>query len=554
MTRRRWSVVLVTCFVLGLAATVCSAAGILALGGTKVLSPTQVEVTVTYQFAASEAQQANLRVRPLPLSLGAQFDISPRSTPVQAAGSPQQKTFVLTWKGTGNLAVEQIALALDAGTRPFSTQRVTVNWSFPLAAALAGGGTTSTTKSTTKPPTTTTTTLPPVRPSGSTLQRPLMLLPGPKAVPLDTKVDAAKANTVRNAMRGLHPSESVSTGGPVQDRGLYHTMMLNTAVSQPKATDQPLPLGEVISNYVPPVLGSPGTSEPTDTTKPTTGGRPSPDELPVVTDLKCRSISASQRGGYLINFSYHLNKADDRVPITFDCVFEGDAANWVSQVPWVHEAPAGGVTVNGAITLYIDALDAPLTLGKAPFTLRARGKKGHVLAEIKLTPKYDWLKSYAQMSKTTLVTYWNNPNSAHSVTRVEIYGGAGSDSLEERQKRYSEEPPMLVFKTAQGSYGRGLFKPCVGSQGLKGLWLVDLDCYLGAAPYWLEGHPPPDLDDYGSNYRSYDVGGLLLKDMKFDLDWGGFFCTDAEADLVVQTDVTGKTYYLTAVNGCEIKY
>ncbi len=555
MMRRRCTVVLVVLLGGWLGSTICPAAGILALGGTKVLSATQMEVKVTYQFAAAQAAQANLLVRPLPLTLAAQFDISPRSAPVQPAGSPQQKTFVLTWKGTGTLNVEQIALALDAGSsaRPFSAQKVTVSWRFPLAATPAGGGTTLTTKSTTAPPTTTTTTT--TRPQTTvTAPRPLMLLAGPKAVPLDTRIDAGKANTVRTAMTDLRRAGSAPAGTLVQDRGLYRTLMLNAPVTQPRATDQPLPLGEVMTNYVPPVLGSPGTSEPTPEPSESRASRPTAEQLPPVADLACLNVSTRQRGCYVVNFSYHVNDATDRVPITFDCVFEGDAANWLSMVPWVHEAPARGVSVNGAITLYLDALDAPLSLGKAPFTLRARGKKGHVLAEVKMRPKFDWVKSYAQMSKTNLVSHWTSAVAPASVTKVEIYGGAGTDSLEEAAKRYSDEPPMLVFKTAQGSYGRGLFKPCMGGQGLKGLWLVDLDCYLGAAPYWLEGHHPPDLNDYGSSYRSYDIGGLLLKGMQFDLDWGGFNCTNADADIIVQVDTTGTRYYLSAVNGCEIKY
>jgi hypothetical protein len=510
--------------------------------GTEIVAADTLKVTVAYRYDSDHGTQAALLLRVLPRDLARSFEVLPGLQRVPRSQTEETAAFTVRSTGQGIATVTQVAIGLmEAGRgrqQPLFTETLDVEWRFPLRLEPGGG---------------------PITPvSGPKVS--LRLPGGTEAAPVDSELTGSRVARLRRFLESVRLTRE-AMGDVMEDRRTYRLMMLQAAVSQDRAAEQELPVAENVPDAEHPEPGEPGVQEAEE--QPV-GKPPRPDEPgpppgkdpqgaptgPRISRLEVDSIESSRRGTYRINFTYHIDDVANRTPITFDCLFQGDANNHVSVIPWVHGSPERNHTVKAYVVVHINTPDAPLSLGPTPFKLRARGKNGGLIKETQWKPQFAWYKAFDQITRDNIRDYFADPDAPPSMRYVPVNEGA--DSLAERFHRYQAEPPMLVTKTQEGTYCRGFFAPHQGAQGVEGVWIIELDCFDAHGPGALEGsHILPDTGRY--SIRSYDNAGLITTTARFDLDWHGFNCSEEEADLLIGRHPDG-TYAVAPLNGCEIKY
>jgi len=505
-----------------------------AIRGTSIDNKDTMRVTVAYQLTSREGG-AQLLLRALPVSLNASLSISPQAVNIGRSDDEMLAEFVVARKGDAPLQITRVAIGFveageptvtpRPGQRLFYSRSFEVDWRFPLVQT-AG----------------------PAPPAGSGgPPRPTALgAPDLTADPVDGKVDLRRLAIYRRLVAALTAKGVMELKDAIQDRRVQRWLMLHMAVSQDEAAEAQLPIGENMPDYQPPANDDPGVYECADTVP-----EPAPD--PRVSDLHVVNIASPRRGCYQVNFTYHIRDITDRVPVTFDCLFDDpDVGAQITQTPWVHVYPTMSFDGGGVVSLLIDTPQAPLAMHDPSFYLRVRGPADQNYARTHIRLNFSLYKSYDMITSTNITDHFADP-AYNALTSVGV--NEGSNSLDAHMDRFAEEPAMLCFRTASGTLCRGMFKPHRGGQGLEGVWIVDLDCFDTHGAAWVEGHVPADANDWllPGGMRSYDVAGLMTAGQGFDLDWGGFNCDQSTSDIIVNVDDAGK-YLLRTRNGCEMRY
>jgi hypothetical protein len=504
-----------------LAATGCgllvtsAAADSVSVGDATTLAANKLRVTVTYAYTSAHGARALLLLQVLPLTRAREFAVKPPQVQVSRGVGTRSATFTVEYQGDGATTVSRLAAALaepgGARPRPFHTQQLAVDWRFPLA----------------------TQTTPPSTPAETT--------------PAPGGASSAALQQVRAAIRRIRGERQERLSETLRDERLQKLMILKLGVSQDEAANNP-PVLEPEPDHHVPRSDDPGVNEgvivSTDTPDPHAA-------VQRVSQLTAVNVDAPYRGYYLVNFTYTIGDVTGRTPVSFDCVFDPAVAPWVTQVPWVHTSPDKNYTGTGYVTLWINQVAGPLSLGKAPVTLEARGNGGQLYRTTKWRPKFSWYKVYSTISAANLSAYWASRDAEPVLTSVPI--NEGTDSIADKFAKYATEPTLLMFKTKQNTYCCGMFMPHRGAAGTEGVWIVDLDCYDAKGEVWTEGYLPADAADRSRSTRSYTNGMLLTRGKGFDLDYHGLDCSSQDADIVVNVDDRGR-YILRTLNGCEMRY
>lgn len=513
---------------------------------TEIVGPNMVRVTVATTYQSDHGEEVIVLLRVLPEHQAQAFEVSPRFVKVRRGQG--EATFTVRWNGQGQAVVRQLGARLaearpGAGLSPFFTATLDVEWTFPLAAVsvkVAPAPAPASVAGQVRPPA----TPPAAAVTPDKRQRP----PGAQVTgrPIDSGASAEDQRNLQHTIADVQRQKGLSAERAMGEREVKRELMLRMPVSQERAATLGLTIAVNVPDHTAPP-GSravrPGEQGSTEVGERADPGGPRVDELAIV------SVEKPHRGTYRVHFSYHIRDVDGRTPITFDCRFDEDqVAQWVAQTPWLHESPTRDHRGSGVITLWIDTVEAPISLGKAGFRLRARGNGGQLYASIHLRPLFNWYKSYDTITRANIQSFMDDP-SFPAVSSIDVNEGA--DSLAEKMHDFENEPVMLVLRTATGACCRGLFKPYRGAQGLEGVWVLDLDCFAGAGPTILDGHIPADDADRALSRRSYDSAGLLAEGRNFDLDFYGLAGKAEDADLVVKVD---GVHRLKAKNGCQIKY
>jgi hypothetical protein len=487
-----------------------------------------------------------VRLIPLPVTLAREYRVTPPVATVAQGTMAQRVDFTVQRTTAGEADLNQVLVLFrrpgETRERPFFTQKLSVDWSF------IGPGTKTTTGS---QPTGMTG---PGLPDGPTPseERPQAVVPEDLTDNIDGGTSADELRRMQALLRALRAKGLAEGIEALRDERLRRFLMLRAATQQHETADVEgeIPIMENQPDIQPPPEGETGSYECSiEAAGPEI--EPEPNKPPSVDQIDITRVVAVRRGCYEIHFRYYINDCTNRTPLTFDCLLRGSDNQWVSQIPWQHRSPDSNWQQNGVIELFIDDVAAPLSLGPTQFKVRALGKKGKVLQTVTATPPFAWCKAYASITRDNLVDYFADPASPSSMTRTRI--NEGDNSLRRQAGAYAEEPPMMCFQTSEGTYARGFLKAHRGGQGVEGAWVVDLDCFLGAPPYFIQGHKPADDSDWWGGMMSYDLAGMMTLGVQFDLDWRGFNCTPAEADLALKMNDDGE-FVLTAQNGCEMKY
>jgi len=510
------------CVLLSLVTCALGATDEVSLGEMRVVDTFTRSVDVNYSYTSDHGEQAVLLIRPTARDQMRSLQVEPMFQRV----SRGEGTVTFTFRSTQQISISNVTAGLAAAGAglqpPFFTRQFTVQWSFP-----------------------TRTTAGPQPATGTGQATPV---PEPEASPLDSPIARLRVARLRQAISTLAEQLGVAREQILRDRRLMLLMLRHMAVSQEEAAEADLEIAEEMSDYEPPDADDGGVIEVPEQPTEHPDEQRGPTIVPV---LFIESIQARERGCYAFNFAYHIADATSVMPLTFDVLFKGSANQWVTQEPWVHRSPGRNYRGHGFVTVWIDSVDAPLSLGENPVRLRARGSDGSVLAESTIQPNFSWYKRYDRITFQNIVDYCAGPD---AVLRQTVGVNEGPFSLAEYfHGRYDREPPVLIFRTAEDTYCRGMFLPHQGERGLQGVWLVDLTCFDAHGPYWVDGHVPADPAEEFLSRRSYDNAGLLTSGVLFDLDYWGVNCTPDQADIVVQVDGSGK-HFLNTMNGCRMYY